>query len=172
VPLSDDPAKRQRQLANLQPNARPAPVGNQHRRTHGGYARVRTDEIGQRAAELFDALAADAPLRDPDGELPPVDVAAVHLLARTLVRLERVEAHLDSTGEVDQRSGEPRHAVIDLEARLRREAAAMLDRLGMTPAARARLGLDLARTIDAAQVISEPDPERRRLMIEGGLDDR
>ena len=168
MPLSDDPAKRERQLANLRPGARPAPLGNQRTRRHGGYARVRREEVEARAEDLFLALAEDAPLRDPDGELPAVDTAAVHLLAQTLVRLERVTVYLDATGLFDQKTGEPRHAILDLEARLRREAASMLDRLGMTPAARARLGLDLARSIDAAQVLSEPDPERRRLMLEGG----
>ncbi len=168
MPLSDDPAKRERQLANLRPNARPAPLGNQHTRSHGGYASVRQDEVEARAEELFHALAEDAPLRDPDGELPSVDTAAVHLLAQTLVRLERVKVYLDTTGLFDQKTGEPRQAILDLEARLRREAVSMLDRLGMTPSARARLGLDLARTIDAAQVMSEPDPDKRRLMIEGG----
>ena len=40
----------------------------------------------------------------------------------------------------------------------------------MTPAARARLGLDLARTVDAATAMSHPDPvERERLMAEAGL---
>lgn len=167
MPLSSDPDKRARQLANLRP-APPAPVGNRRTLRHGGYAQVSEERIEGRMREVFDALAADAPLRDRDGELPAVDHAAVHLLAQALCRLEDVTDHLDRAGYLDQRTGEPRHAVLDLEARLRREAVALLDRLGMTPTARQRLNLDLVRTFDVAQALSEPDPEVRRRMIEGG----
>jgi len=160
VALSSDPEKRARQLANLRP-APAAPVGNHRTRRHGGYAQVSVERIEGRAREVFDALAADAPLRDEGGDLPAADQAAVHLLAQSLCRLEDVAGHLAATGWIDQRTGEPRQSVLDLEARLRREAAAMLDRLGMTPASRARLGLDLVRAFDAASALSEPDPIRR-----------
>jgi hypothetical protein len=164
VALSSDPDKRARQLANLRP-APAAPVGNHRTRRHGGYAQVSVERIEGRAREVFDALAADAPLRDEGGELPAVDHAAVHLLAQSLCRLEDVAGHLAATGWIDQRTGEPRQSVLDLEARLRREAASMLDRLGMTPASRARLGLDLVRVFDAAGALSEPDPVHRAELL-------
>jgi hypothetical protein len=47
-----------------------------------------------------------------------------------------------------------------------------LDSLGMTPRSRAALGLDIARGIDLAQAMSEPDPEKRReLLRRAGLSD-
>ncbi len=170
MPLSDDPAARARQLANLRP-APAAPAGNQYLRRHGGYAAVAADRIAGRVAEVFDALAADAPLRDTAGNLPAADAGAVHLLAQALCRLEDVSDHLAATGWIDRRTKEPRLTVLDLEARLRREALALMDRLGLTPASRSKLGLDLARTIDLSQAMSEPDAEvRARLLKEAGVD--
>jgi hypothetical protein len=166
MPLSDDPAKRARQLANLRP-APPAPEGNRRRLRHGGYAEVARDRLEGKVREMCDALGADAPLRDADGELPAADHAAMMVAATAMCRLEDVTAHLATTGFLDQRTGEPRMAVLDLERRLRRDALDALERFGMTPASRAALGLDLARTVDVAQVLSEPDPERRRRMVEG-----
>lgn len=81
--------------------------------------------------------------------------------------------HLAHAGWLDQRTGEPRLGVLDLERRLRGEAAGYMDRLGMSPRARAALGLDLARTaatVDAATALSERDPAlRRELMKRAGL---
>jgi hypothetical protein len=121
-------------------------------------------------AEVFAALSADAPLRDSDGGLPAADTAAMHLAAMKLCRLDDLREYLAETGWRDQATGEPRTALIELEARLGREALAVLEKFGMTPASRAALGLDLARTVDVAQVLSEPDPDVRRRMIEEGTD--
>ena len=169
MPLSDDPEKRARQLANLKPRPVPAPYGA---RRHGGYSTVTAERLAPRTREIFDALALDAPLRDQGGELPAADAGIVQLLAQALCRLEDVTDYLEQTGWLDQKTGEPRTAVLEIERRLQSMTAGLMDKLGMTPASRARLGLDLARTIDAAQVLSEPDPEKRRLMIEGGQDGR
>ena len=169
MPLSDDPDKRARQLANLKPRPVPAPYGA---RRHGGYSTVTAERLAPRTREIFDALALDAPLRDQGGELPAADAGIVTLLAQALCRLEDVTGYIEETGWLDQKTGEPRTAVLEIERRLQSMAAGLMDKLGMTPASRARLGLDLARTIDAAKVMSEPDPEKRRLMIEGGQDGR
>ncbi len=91
--------------------------------------------------EVYEALAADAPLRDPDGELPRPDHAQVVLLAKCLCRLEDVEANVAAYGQLDERTGAVRPAA-EREDRLRKEAADYLDALGMTPRSRARLGLD------------------------------
>jgi hypothetical protein len=56
---------------------------------------------------------------------------------------------------------------------LRAEALDLAESLGMTPRSRARLGLDLSRTVDLATAMSEPDDERRaELLREAGLDDQ
>lgn len=89
---------------------------------------------------MFEAVAADAPLRDDAGELPAADHVQVRLLAECLCRLEDVSRSL-----------------IELEGRLRREAADHLRELGMTPASRAKLGLDVARGFDLAKHWQEGD---------------
>lgn len=144
MPLSRNPQRRAAQLANLKPGARTAPVGNVRALRHGAYATVARDRIDVKVREVFDALAADAPLRDRDGGLPAADGAAVRLAAEVLCRLDNVSDFLARRGIEDDK-GELRTTVLDIEGRLRREAADHLDALGCTPRARARLGLDVAR---------------------------
>ena len=84
---SKDPAARGRSIANLRRGGQ-TPDGSQ-RVTHGAFRRV--VDAGDRDAKartIFDALAADAPLRDPSGELPAADAVTVKLLADALVRLD------------------------------------------------------------------------------------
>lgn len=145
------PAERAALEAGRRP-APPAPLGNQRARKHGGWATVAVERLDVKRREVFDALAADAPLRDSEGELPRHDAVAVHELAEALCRLEDVRAHLRDTGWIDQQTGEPRTAVLAVEDRLAVRVARLLDVLGMTPKSRAALGLDLARTVDVAQV--------------------
>ena len=147
MPTSRDPARRARQLANLR-NAPAAPSGNRRAVKHGAYARIADSELEAKAAEIFDAVAADAPVRAADGGLPAADVIAVRLLAETLIRRERVLAEEVAHGiEIASgpRKGELR-GIAQYGLRLDGQVIDLLDRLGMTPAARAKLGLDLART--------------------------
>lgn len=168
MPLSSDERKRARQLANLQPGARTAPAGNQRALSHGAYAAVTRSQLDAKVAEIADALAADAPLRDADGGLPAADGVAVRLLAECLVRLESVSEYLHRRGW-EGTDGEPR-PVVDVEAKLRREAADHLDALGMTPRSRAKLGLDTARSISLADELAEGRDARERAeqRLEGG----
>lgn len=152
MPLSRDPDARERQLANLRPGAAPAPTGNARAVRHGGYAEVARERVESRVGELLAALAEDAPLRDPNGELPAPDTAIVHLLATTLCRAEDVERYLTAHGYLAE-DGSVRPAA-DLAGRLRREAADYLDALGMTPRSRAKLGLDLAHGFDLASAMA------------------
>ena len=169
MPLSDDPEKRARQLANLKPRPVPAPYGA---RRHGGYSAVTAERLAPRTREIYDALALDAPLRDQSGELPAADAGIVTLLAQALCRLEDVTGYLTETGWLDQKTGEPRPAVLEIERRLQALAAGFMDRLGMTPTSRAKLGLDLTRTVDLAQAMSCPDPVRRaELLRQAGVPD-
>ena len=93
------------------------------------------------AERIYAELAVDAPLRDGEG-LPAADHQIVLLAARAIARLEGVEAWL-SLRPVLQEDGSPWPAEA-LAQRLRTEIALRLDALGMTPRARAALGLDLA----------------------------
>jgi len=166
--LSSDPRRRSRQLANLRRGgAPPAPAGNQRHKTHGAFAVIAAARLETKTREVFDALAQDAPLRDKDGGLPREDTVAVLMLAKALCRLEDVEQYLTLNGLVDG-EGEIRPAV-DHERRLRAEVGDALDALGMTPRARAKLGLDVARAAEfsLAQAMSSTGDD----VIEGEATD-
>lgn len=162
--LSKDPEKRKRQMANLDPQARAAKKGNRLGVTHGAFAKVIESRVEDRVKVVIAALAEDAPLRAADGGLPVEDLAIVRLLAECLCRTEDVSGYLRDHGILDPKTKELRRAV-DREGTLRAEAASYLDALGMTPRARARLGLDLARTVDLATAMSETDPVKRAELL-------
>jgi len=122
----------------------PAPAGNGRAVKHGAYARVAADRLDAKVREVFDALAEDAPLRDPDGALPAADGACVRLAAEALCRLDSVGDWLARRG-IEDAQGELRAGVLEVEAKLRREASDHLDALAMSPRSRARLGVDVAR---------------------------
>src|SRR5687767_382076 len=128
VPLSRREGARRRQLANLSSRPPAPPAGNQRARRHGGYAAVVRERLEAKTLEVYEALAADAPLRDPGGDLPRADHAIVALLAECLCRLEDVGASVRDYGLLDQKTGAVRPAV-ELERRLRQEAADHLDAL-------------------------------------------
>jgi hypothetical protein len=87
-----------------------------------------------------------------------------------LCRAEDVSAFLTTYGIADAK-GSLRVAAIELEGRLRREAADHLASLGATPRSRAKLGLDIQMSrIDVASALSEPDPIiREQLLRRAGL---
>lgn len=170
------------------PRRPPPSPGNRHGMTHGGLATPSPIELEPLEREIFEALAADAPVKDADGTLPAADRAVVSLLAQTWWRLQNVRTWLDEHGEVHTRrytSDDPKQKrrrerakrkrraydpmrVVELEAKLRREAADYLDALGMTPRSRAKLNLDQARSFDLAKEWEEQDrAKRRRGSIEG-----
>ena len=147
-PLSSDPEKRRRQLANLR--STPAPVGNVRALKHGGKARVATLVVaGSWAEKILAELEGEAPLRDREGGLPLHDRQVVEVLASALARLQAVTAWLDTRPAVNEK-GKPWPAE-DTASRLRGEVARLLDQLGMTPRSRAALGLDLIQTVDLAR---------------------
>lgn len=157
APVGGGGARHPASLANLKRGENPPRDPRLPARKHGGYAEVLASRLEAKQREVFDALAADAPLRDADGELPRHDTVAVAMLAKALCRLDDVEAYLVQRGLVDD-DGHERPAV-DLERRLRAEVGDWVDALGMTPRSRARLGLDVARAghFDLAQAWADVD---------------
>jgi hypothetical protein len=146
----------------------PAPKGNRRGLRHGAHAQVLPARLDAVTAAIAAQIAADAPVRAPSGELPAHDREVVVQLARCLCRLDDVGRWLDEHGSLDRR-GKVRSAAL-WERRLRGEALRYLDALGMTPRSRAKLGLDLARTVDLATAMSEPDPRKReQLLREAGV---
>jgi hypothetical protein len=153
MPVSDD--ARARQLAGLRLWP-PAPVGNERGTTHAAYATAKTLPVGSKAEAIAAELAAEAPLRDRDGGLPVADRTVIEMLALCLCRIERIAVWVDEHGEFDE-EGTPR-PVLEMERRLRNEAAEHCASLGLTPRSRVALGLDLARGaagFDLAQALSD-----------------
>lgn len=97
---------------------------------HGAYAVV---QLGPRVAELSAELAELVPGYSGS------DAVAVRLLALSLVRLERAEAAL-----ADAEPGDLARLRVD-SLGWANSARRLLNDLGMTPTARARLGVDLGR---------------------------
>jgi hypothetical protein len=86
------------------------------------------------------------------------------LLAETLVRRERVRVEELAHG-LENRVGQMR-SVVEYRLRLDYQALELCKELGVTPASRARLGLDLARTTQAVQSVDVSDPEKRAALAE------
>lgn len=169
MPLSNDDQARQRQLANLVPGAGAAGNGNLRPLKHGAYSEALLADVSAEVRELMDELGERAPVRGADGSLPAADLIAVERAARLLRRYRQVEGWLDLHGAFVERTGAVKPAA-RFAAELGESLGRALEVLGMDPKSRARLGLDLARTVDAATAMSEPDPARRRaLMAEAGL---
>ena len=89
MPLSRDPNKRARQLANLGSRPPAPPTGNRRAVRHGGYSEALVADVSDEVRELMAALGDVAPVRDPDGGLPAADVVAVERAARLLRRYRR-----------------------------------------------------------------------------------
>jgi len=155
---SDDSAKRERQLQNLRP-APAAPAGNQRHLVHGGRSELLLRNVEAEVAELAAALGDAAPVRDPEtGALPAADLIAVETAARALKRYRHLAAWLDTHGRIKEKSGNVKPAA-ELELKAERQLNEALDRLGMNPMARSRLGLNIARSqqFDLARAWAEAD---------------
>jgi hypothetical protein len=159
-PLSQRPEARARQLANLQKGGPAAPGGNRRAERHGGYSQIAKRDLDEKVAEVYAAIGEDLPLRE-DGQVPRADAVALRLLAECLCRIESVSDFLGRRGWQDK-DGEVRPAV-DLERRLRAEALDLLRELGLTPAARAKLGVELVRMAGAAEEAAEAQAAREKL---------
>lgn len=158
MPLSRDPDARRRQIANLRPGARTAPAGNVRARRHGGYSEALVADVEREIVELRDALGETAPLRDAEGGLPAADLVAFERAARALRRYRAVDEWVALHGALDEKTGDVKPAA-RLADELGRSLDGILDRLGLTPACRTRLGLDVARaqSFDLAQHWSAGD---------------
>ena len=156
MPLSNDPAKRARQLANLK-RAPAAPAGNVRAVRHGALRRV-LDSADLDAAEqrIRDALRDDLVLYDASDE------AIIRALADTLCRLDSLADYFRRRG-IEDSKGALREGALDLERRLRAQALDLAGELGMTPRSRLALGLDLVRTEQAAEEARAAREARERL---------
>jgi hypothetical protein len=158
MPLSSDPTKRARQLANL-PNLRgemPAgawTAGASPALRHGLRTRRPARQIlGPAYDELVDVLEDSVPLRGADGQVLPGFAVAIEAAAVQLLQVRRCQAYLETHGATDDR-GRFRPENEGLERASDRLLKA-LDRLGATPTSYARLGFNVMRGADLANAMS------------------
>jgi len=87
----------------------------------------------------------------------PADEVALGLLAVVLRRVQQCERYLDRVGTLTTARGATRPAA-ELLLRLIREGRELCNSLGLTPQARARLGLNVARaSTDLATLLAEEE---------------
>lgn len=131
----------------------PAPIGNQLGVRHGVYSLV---QMSPRAKELGDSIRETVPAYHP------ADEVAISALAMTFAQLERASAVLARRQhEEHQAINNNRTPSMEVQSDLKRLSSDVVrfanavhrfcDSLGLTPTARARLGLDLVR----ARAVSE-----------------
>jgi hypothetical protein len=150
--------------------------GNELSVKHGAYAIVK---LGPRTVELADIVReAVGPFYRSSDEL------AVQTLALVMARIEAAEAALagiePGTTSTSKSADDGASARVSarksisletLEANLRgwvNTQIRLMDALGLTPASRAKLGLDVARTRQAARLSTLPDTEAEADEIEDG----
>jgi hypothetical protein len=132
-------------LANLRNRL---PEGNTAAMTHGFRSEALVRDVEGEVRELMDALAEGAPVREADGSVPTADTVAIEAAARALKRYRSVNAYCEMYGRFDEKTGEVKScARYELEGE--RALQRCLDSLGMSPMARSRLGLNIARTAGA-----------------------
>lgn len=141
----------------------PPPKGNQRGRRHGGHAVIARSEL----TEVGDAIRQVVPVQHQ------ADDWTIRELADALVRLGRFRDYIDahdpwsgSKAQVTKVRSAMRH-----EERMANRVLRLLRELGMTPASRAKLGVDIARSVSLAEAMSEPDAAKRAdLLRQAGLD--
>jgi hypothetical protein len=110
-------------------------------------------ELESKTLAIYEAIAADAPVRAEDGGLPSHDTLVVRMLAEVMVRRERVRLEELRHG-FEAPDGKLR-GVVEYGLRLDAQALEITKELGMTPRSRAALGLDLMRATSANEQLSD-----------------
>jgi hypothetical protein len=122
----------------------PEMAGNDRAVSHGLYAKLtlqpRADELAGWLREIVPAAAA-------------TDEPAIRVAAMVFAQVERGAEYVAEHGWIDE-AGEPR-ALMRALPTLQAEARRWCEVLGLTPAARAKLGLDLVKGKDLEQYVRE-----------------
>ena len=119
--------------------------------THGATS-IRTTDPG---TQLLADHLAQVLQGEPQALLRPVDRPALESAAVLLRQRQRLEEWLNKHGPVDEK-GQPRPA-LEVLIKVERALLEHLRELGMTPASRAKLGVDVARTFDLARALADVD---------------
>lgn len=143
----------------------PAPKGHRYSVKHGGLVTQKTHALEMKAKqkELEVALSAAAPVRSHNGKLPVYDEHIVSLLAAVMVQFDNMTEFAHENGFLDK-NGDPL-TFVDVYGKVADRIARILDKLGMTPSSRAKLGLALVKSATLAEALSEPDKDKRMEML-------
>lgn len=136
----------ERRLANIQCDGRPvagAEPGNTRAASHGAYSRV----VEPRAAVIEAELRTLLPVASAS------DAPAIRALARVEARIEIVSEWLAQHGLL--RAGDRPQPILRSLSTWENTALRLYEHLGLTPAARLRLGLEVVRARDAARAFAE-----------------
>ena len=131
--------------------SKPFPPGHELSTTHGAFS---PSKVEPRAAELVPVIYELHPHLDESR-----DALAVHRLAVTLARIERVDAWLaeqDDPVFADVARGKA-HRVFERVERWQRSATALERQLAMSPLTRAQLGITTAHAMDLASLWAAED---------------
>lgn len=161
LPMSNDPEARKRSMANLR-KAPPAKRGNRNAVKHGARAKQPIGDVPKARTDMQRYLAARAPLRDKDGNLPEYDEPAMEILSYGFSRIRKLWAELDRLGPVTN-TGRLRYALVREIRRSEKQLFQQLSQMGMTAQGRANLGLSLAATAHIQQDV-RPNRTPERLM--------
>ena len=134
--------------------------GNPISLRHGGHAVIAPVEMEAVVTAIREAL----PIKHQADQWIVAD------LADALIRLHRFRNYADEHELWDQRGKSKKRymarSVLHWESRYRdRVFRLLLRELGLTPASRAKLGLDLVRSVSLAEAMSEKDPVKRKALM-------
>jgi hypothetical protein len=144
-----------------------AQPGNQLAVKHGAHAVIAPEQL----RDVADAIRPALPVQHQADEL------ALFELADVAIRLQRIRQYLDEHDPWSAPTPRGRGRLAMVQSALRHEEILsnrkmrILKELGMTAAARARLGLDIMRTVSLTEAMNEKDPvKRQQLLAQAGVD--
>lgn len=119
-------------------------------RKHGAYSDTALIPLQDTKLRLIDDI-----LRGERPATAPVDRIAMELLARNLAKIDMIDLYLEEHGFfVNIAEGKPQ-PILKIYWLALNSASRLCEQLGMTPSARARLGLKVAQTVDLASAIEQ-----------------
>lgn len=150
MPISEDPEKRRKQIEAIQPAPNPCQENHTRSVKHGAFSeRYLSPLVEQKEEELMSLL-------EEATYITSVDKVVVRNLARALARLERFDWYLDQAGDIVTDKGKTKlNPVISAYFTALETCRRHCEALGLTPGARAKLGVDIAKYQDIAERLAE-----------------
>ena len=123
---------------------------------HGAYSETALIPLQDSKLKLIDAI-----LLGERAIITPADSIAKELLARNLAKIDLIDKFLAEKGlflSLDEGKPQP---ILKIYWLALNSAARLCEQLGLTPSARARLGLKVAQVVDLASQIQEAKMRRQ-----------